>query len=296
MAAAARLVPGFRPAEATPGPRPSVWFVTDGSGESAVVKFHAGDPRRQLGKERFVYELAAPLDGLPTPRVLGFDEEAMALSVVPGVGLDTVIDKLSSAEIDSLSEQLGAAIATLHTLAQPAFGYLLTWVHEPADRNRDYLESTLESFFADWSRYGGDAALAGRLKGFIAERADLFDRCSQPVVCHDDIHPANLLVTPAEEDWVLSGLVDFENARAADPLMDVAKAGYYLFSSLSNRLSRAAFVRGYGGLPDHAETLIPVYRVWSDLEMWVSLAKANTIGWRPALESDLAELVAGTGW
>jgi aminoglycoside phosphotransferase (APT) family kinase protein len=273
-----------------------VWFVESIDGIEVVVKFHAGDARRRIGKERFIYDQAAWVPRLPIPKVLGFDEDAIILSRLPGLALGDAFPTLSPQDLGRLAEQLAVAVRALHSLVQPAFGYLLAWVHEPAETNRDYMKRTFDAFLADWARYGGDPNLAERVQRLVSERADLFDHCRQPVICHDDLNPANILVEKRSEGWDLSGIVDFENARAADPLMDVAKAGYYLFSSMAERLPRGPFIRGYGGLRDHAEELITVYRIWSDLEMWVALARAWTVGWRPALESDLEALVSGKGW
>jgi aminoglycoside phosphotransferase (APT) family kinase protein len=273
-----------------------VWFVRSASGQDIVVKFHAGDVRRQLGKERFIYDQAAPVPGLLVPRILGFDEEAAVLSRISGVELGTVLRELTSEDLATVSEQLGATVKALHSLVQPAFGYLLAGVHEPAATNAEYLARTFDAFLSDWSRYGGEPEVAKSIDKMFSDRADLFDLCEQAVICHDDLNPANILIERRLGGWQLSGIIDFENGRAADPLMDIAKAGYYLFSSVFEILDRSAFIRGYGGLPEEAGELVPVYRVWSDLEMWVHLARAGTIGWRPALEEDLAQLTAGAGW
>ncbi len=294
-AQAERHLGGFA-AHATATKRESVWFVQFTDGVEVVVKFHAGDARRRIGKERFIYDQAAPVRSLPVPRVLGFDEDGIILSRLPGIALEDALDALSPQDLDRLAEQLGVAVRALHSLVQPAFGYLLGWVHEPADTNRDYMERTFDVFLADWARYGGDPDLAQSIERLVSHRSGLFECCRQPVICHDDLNPANILVDKRSGGWQLTGIVDVENARAADPLMDVAKAGYYLFSSMVERLPRSPFIRGYGGLPDHAQELIPVYRIWSDLEMWVALAEAGTVGWRPALESDLKALVSGKGW
>ena len=294
--AAERLVAGFSSDSAAPTTREAVWIVSSRSGDDVVVKFHAGDARRQLGKERFVYDQAGAVPGLCVPRVLGFDEEAIVLSRVPGVPLGAVVDQLSPEDLGGVSEELGATVRSLHGLGQPAFGYLLTWVHEPADTNREYLTRTFEDFLSEWARQGGDPDLARGVERSVSERSELFDHCRQAALCHDDLNPANVMVEKRDRRWALTGIIDFENARAADPLMDIAKAGYYLFSSISERLPRSAFLDGYGGLPDHAEELVRVYRMWSDLEMWVSLARAGVVGWRPALEADLAALIAGEAW
>jgi aminoglycoside phosphotransferase (APT) family kinase protein len=48
------------------------------------------------------------------------------------------------------------------------------------------------------------------------------------VLCHNDLHAGNLLAMIENEAPRLTGVLDFEGALAGDPLMDVAKALYYL--------------------------------------------------------------------
>lgn len=46
---------------------------------------------------------------------------------------------------------------------------------------------------------------------------------SEPVVCHGDLWYGNLLLTPFEEGFRLSGVVDFERVRLAHPALDLAR-------------------------------------------------------------------------
>jgi aminoglycoside phosphotransferase (APT) family kinase protein len=53
-----------------------------------------------------------------------------------------------------------------------------------------------------------------------------------PGAQHNDLHAGNVLAEIAEGGVRLSGVLDFEGALAGDPLMDVAKALYYLNHSI----------------------------------------------------------------
>lgn len=68
---------------------------------------------------------------------------------------------------------------------------------------------------------------------------------SSAPLTHDDAHDANVLV----EDGRITGLVDWENAVAADPILDLAKA--HAFSDGSSEEALEALIDGYGPLrPD----------------------------------------------
>ncbi|GKQ51108.1 hypothetical protein BRSPCE3_19630 [Bradyrhizobium sp. Ce-3] len=84
----------------------------------------------------------------------------------------------------------------------------------------------------------------------------------------------------------LCGIVDFENATAGDPLMDIAKALYYFTPKDAAR--RAGLLAGYGALdrPDREATMA-LYRLAATLELWCWFAQ---IGKMDALSPITREL------
>ncbi|HEX8032190.1 MAG TPA: aminoglycoside phosphotransferase family protein, partial [Vicinamibacterales bacterium] len=112
----------------------------------------------------------------------------------------------------------------------------------------------------------------------------------RPRLCHYDLHAGNVLVTPAGTPQ-LCGIVDFENATAGDPLMDIAKALYYFTPKDAAR--REGLLAGCGALdrPDW-EATIALYRLASTLELWCWFAQ---IGKTDALTGLTRELENSTG-
>ncbi len=94
---------------------------------------------------------------------------------------------------------------------------------------------------------------------------------------HNDLHAGNLLAADTEGMLKLTGVLDFEGALAGDPLMDVAKALYYL-----DKESRQALLQGYGAMDreNWPETL-DLYHLYFVLELWCWMAQ---IGNRQPLE------------
>ena len=116
----------------------------------------------------------------------------------------------------------------------------------------DAFERVLHRF----RRQGGGDALASRLETQARERYALLGHSAGPVLCHDDFQPGNVLAArDAAGELVLTGLIDFANALAGDPLVDLAKA---LFCSAhEDPRSAAPLLEGYGplGHPDPEEAL-----------------------------------------
>jgi aminoglycoside phosphotransferase (APT) family kinase protein len=97
------------------------------------------------------------------------------------------------------------------------------------------------------------------------------------------LHAGNLLATVAEGTLRLTGVLDFEGALAGDPLMDIAKALYYL-----NGESRRALLNGYGPMErEHRSQTLDLYHLYFVHELWCWMAQ---IGRKQSLEKLALEL------
>lgn len=90
-------------------------------------------------------------------------------------------------------------------------------------------------------------------------------------------HADNLLASVSNGHVRLTGVADFENALAGDPLMDVAKAAFYLKPD-----ERDALLEGYGDLDrQQGPQTLDLYHLLFVLELWCWMAQ---IGNRQPLE------------
>ena len=96
--------------------------------------------------------------------------------------------------------------------------------------------------------------------------AGALDGCEGPVLCHGDLHEANILVSEAPEGWKVEGIVDVGGAIAADPLFDLAGTDYW--SARGDPTKRAGLLKGYGGLRREWEEAVAVYSLHHALELW----------------------------
>lgn len=99
--------------------------------------------------------------------------------------------------------------------------------------------------------------------------------CSTPVLCHNDVHEANVFITRRNDAWQISGLLDVGGAIAADPLYDVARTNYW--STRGNRGKQQALLDGYGRLATREQTGLAVYMLYHALELrnWFALSKTD---------------------
>jgi aminoglycoside phosphotransferase (APT) family kinase protein len=140
--------------------------------------------------------------------------------------------------------------------------------------------------FAD---LGGCDALRSAIERHVAERTELFAACEHAALCHNDFHEGNVLVARDQDgDWQVTGFVDVENAIAADPLIDLAKADSY--SIRGDQAKLAGLLDGYGPRGDHFAERHALYRLYHALELWDWFASIGQTGHLPDLADDMRQL------
>src|SRR4029453_1899189 len=172
--------------------------------------------------------------GAPVPRILFADDTRSVIDLhfvlmnkLEGSVLRRREAAMSDAELFSVHAEIGACLRSIHDITLDSFGYIGpngVWTAHPT--NRDYLSFQFGKKLENFRAKGGEAPLADRLAVTIADRRHLLDGATEPHLCHYDFHSGNVLVA-SDGAPRLSGIVDFENAIAGDPLMDIAKALYY---------------------------------------------------------------------
>ena len=177
-------------------------------------------------------------------------------------------------DIEAVYRHMGALLRRLHAIPMTSCGYILgDGIFEPRASNADYMIDAFERVFRRFRQQGGGDALASRLETQARERYVLLGRSAGPVLCHDDFQPGNVLAArDASGELVLTGLIDFANALAGDPLADLAKA---LFCSThEDSRSAAPLQAGYGPIdhPDPEEALW-LYTLYHRLNMWTFLTR-----------------------
>lgn len=260
----------------------SVFKVDFSSGISAVLKIYGKDDHSRPTQDAFA---AALLNGVAVPvaRHLLIDESRTKLSFdflvtsyLPGVTAGTLKDH---PDIASLYRQTGALLRRLHEIAMPAYGrFDARGIVDPLASNVDHVRRRIAYGFERFAAFGGDPALGERLRAIAETRLpDIVPFSKGAVFAHDDLHPNNVLaVEDAEGRLVLSGLIDFGNAQAADPVADLAKC---LFCSEHDAPgSMPHILAGYGRI-DHPdpEGAIWYYTLLHRVTMWSWLRHIGAI-------------------
>ncbi|MET8147685.1 phosphotransferase family protein [Actinoplanes sp. NPDC049668] len=235
----------------------AVWRATLTDGREVVVKVGPPPSARLLRYERGLIEAEAAYfrlvrsgaPGVPVPEVLHVGADWIVTSLLPGTALTGVPDSAG------VREQLGAAIAGLHRITGPHFGY----AGERA-RGADWpaaFGAMLDALLADAADWAvplppGIGALTARHAGNLAT-------VTRPALLHFDLWDGNVLAAGGR----LTGLVDGERYLWGDPLLDLVSP------ALRRRIEdepEHPFLRGYSAatglvLDDAARTRLALYRV-----------------------------------
>jgi aminoglycoside phosphotransferase (APT) family kinase protein len=261
-----------------------------------VLKIYADEPAWIVAKEALVAGWIGERAGIPIPRWLRVDESRkripfrFALTTwLPGV---TVRSLIGVPGLDAAYRQMGALLRRLHTIPMAAYGYIVAdGIWRPQPTNNEYMRSAFNQAFRQFREQAGEETLTRRLEEKARSRFDLLQHSAGPVLCHDDVQQGNVLAEYVTNgSLLLTGLVDFGNARAGDPLFDLAKA---LFCCThEDPRSREPLLAGYGEIdhPDPEEALW-LYTLFHRVVMWCYLTRRGGTSDGPSgLLHDLYEM------
>jgi aminoglycoside phosphotransferase (APT) family kinase protein len=184
-----------------------------------------------------------------------------------GIRLDRATATLAGGARSQARRSAGAALRRAHELAFPTAGELVGDRVEPFPV--PWGAWATDGLAADLRRLpaaGGGPPVAPALAARVAAAAPRALRDAPVRPLHDDALPQNVLVAPGPGGWRCSGWLDWEFARAGDPLWDVATLDFRPAG-----LVPEAFYAGYGAPPPEPqasayELLMAVWRTQAELE------------------------------
>jgi aminoglycoside phosphotransferase (APT) family kinase protein len=233
---------------------------------------------------------------VPLPEILAADDSKALLphnfalmTKREGRHVLSLLDELSDLELEEVNRQVGVILRRLHDVTFDAFGYVgVSGVVEPHATNADYMTFQFEKKLREFDRLGGDPKLLHQAERYVRERSDLLIDCLCASLCHDDCHEGNVLVLANDDHWRVSALLDFENAVAGDPLLDLAKTHCYARRPSEARLN--ALVEGYGEVRYGWREAIDLYAVYHLLELWDWFAHIDVTEPLPGIAAQLRQL------
>ncbi|GAB2619073.1 phosphotransferase [Paractinoplanes abujensis] len=226
----------------------AVWRAALTDGREVVVKVGPPPSARLLSYEAGMLPAEVAYFSMvrgvaPVPEVLASSDSWIISTLLPG-------RPLTEGDSAPARRQLGAAIARVHEITGPHFGY--TGNRPSAADWPTAYAAILDSLRADAAEWGVPLP---PLDGLVARHHRLLATVTRPALLHFDLWDGNVLVAP---DGSLSGLVDGERYLYGDPLLD------FVSPALFQRITPAhPFAAGYGraAFTPEEQTRIALYRV-----------------------------------
>jgi hygromycin-B 7''-O-kinase len=260
-----------------------------------IIKIYADQWLWKQEKEVHVYRMLAGNSISRVPAILHSESAGgpgnqafMLMTLLDGQPLSEVSAGLDAAAIRQIYRQMGQLLASVHRIGQEAYGYVVTGIVDPVPTNAAYMARQFAKKLNEFADLGGDPELHRAVQARVAEQAGLFHRCPAPVLCHNDFHEGNILVTRVQGDWTVTGFIDVENAIAADPLLDLAKTESY--SMRGDETKSNALFDGYGALPEDWRERLAVYQLYHALELWDWFASIGNTSPLEGIADDMRRL------
>jgi aminoglycoside phosphotransferase (APT) family kinase protein len=294
---------GGRPGRLTPlGVSTSSVWALDVEGAAYVVRWRLDGDEEMARKEAYLSGLLRG-HGVPAPETLAVasTEEGVATlsTYLLGVRLDVANETLGEEERCQAWRAAGEALRRAHEIAFPVAGEIVGERVAPFPCSfGDHMTDSL----ADDLRWLQTAVGGARVNSVLLERVVAAARGAlrqRPVrLLHNDALPQNVLVVPGPDGWRCSGWLDWEFARAGDPLWDVATIDFRPAGLVPD-----AFYAGYGATPPEPqasvyELLMAVWRTQAELEghgAWRWPPQAARLAYLRDLPSRLARLGSALG-
>jgi aminoglycoside phosphotransferase (APT) family kinase protein len=216
--------------------------VIDARGRRVGVKIGPISSAAKWNSSRVAHRLAASA-GVPVPEPVYFAEHGDHV-----VRVYDWVDGRTPRDIDGDPERvarfandLGRAVATLHTIDVDAFSARLDGSAPSFGRWADYVDHRLGQIRARCLEHDAlDAVTLGRACTAITRLATAVGDAPRPTLCHRDLHADNLLV---DGDGRLVAILDWDMAEAWDAAVEWFKLEWMLFPSLPGTAS--AFEAAY---------------------------------------------------
>jgi len=248
-----------------------------------------------LAKELAVMEVYSKKD-IPTPYVYASDVERKTfefdyaiIEKFEGVPLTKILENLSNDEKKRIAKKVGELLNKIHSITMEDFGDFTKnglkkeeefsfRKFEDAPVIHSWTRRLLKDSFIDLSGLMTLKLISleqqYNLMKYIYAHVDLLNG-AKSVLIHGDFHADHILVKKVDNEWTITGIVDFEFAASRATEYDFIKL--HRVGLLDDKDFREGLLEGYGkdNIGPHFDELIKFYRVLRDVGFAYHLAKAG---------------------
>ncbi|KRQ86180.1 Phosphotransferase enzyme family protein [Caloramator mitchellensis] len=179
--------------------------------------------------------------------ILNDGNEWMIYDYIDGVSLDSILERLSQNELNTLFIQVGEELGKIHAVKK--FDFYGNW--DASGNSINNIKSYYEYFIRSVEMQICELILQEfDDKRFLLDVADkirknysLIKAINESRLCHNDFDGRNILVLCQKDQCNVNGIVDFEQSFPGNKEMDIARLYFRYF--LENLELEKSFFKGY---------------------------------------------------
>lgn len=236
---------------------PSVEIVVKLAGPQAPYYY-------PFDRSAYLNNLVASHTSITMPQIVGVDVSYrewpwryLIKTYIPGQEWAKVRSQLMSDELTHAYQQLGNAVAQLHSIDFTAFGEITE--NGAVISASDYATALI----ARASQTIRSKHLSTLFLAFLETKRELFSNVHRACLCHEDLHGYNIIFQQVQSHWQLATILDFDKAWAGHQEIDLARM------ELWDGMTQADFWLDYKALRSVDELYLqrrPIYQLLWCLE------------------------------
>lgn len=275
------------------GTKGVVWRIDFGARESLALKIYSRsiEAEREQSGYAAVGTRAIGLPAVVGAAAVGVDEGFpngwTLMTLVDGPAFNTIFNELGPERQLEVYREVGALLARMHAVRCDGFGLVANSGRRLPD-NQTFVTERLAAALNGFAARGGNNFLAHWMRAWFEERAGALAGCTEPVLCHGDLHAENIHVTGLDAGRLSISVLDLSECFAGDPAMDLCGTHQARFP-YDDRI-REALLEGYGEPPPRLEDVYDVYFLISELDLWDFFARGGSRRPLASIERRMARL------
>jgi aminoglycoside phosphotransferase (APT) family kinase protein len=207
-----------------------------------------------------------------------------------GESAEEITPSASDHDVSEIYRQMGSWLRRIHGIQRSGFGYQLSTTAKTDLRNEVFMRRVFDERAAVYADQTGDRETADAAAAYVADRTELFAMCRNPVLLHGDFHEGNVIVDLSQNEPVLTGVIDLENAMTGDPIADFARLD--TFSIRGSEVKQRALFEGYGSVPAEWDARRRLYQLVQAFELWVWYEQDGHHDYLPEVVNDIRDLLS----
>ena len=288
---------------------------TEAEPSEVVVRFSNGNKEEfNLAKEIRANKIMEDL-GLPVPKILLHNKEKnpfefVILSKLEGQDLDVIWPTLSEEEQKQIAHKMGEIIGKIHQIKLEAYGLLnengidngsdisafsLKKVGEmpPINRAVHHISAITLHDLGSLSAFKTiDKKDVKDIANYIFDNASVLETQEEPTLIHGDFEYRNIKVQKINDEWMITGLLDFEYAAANMREYDFIKL--HRFGFLTQTHLKEGLLAGYSkyqSIHPNFEERVKFLRFTRDIGFMLVLLKAGDINMAEKVLNNIRDLI-----